>query len=549
MLLLASPAAADDLDTLSRDFWVWRTATQPFSGDDIPRLARPAGWREDWSPAAFAAQQKSLAEFEARWQKLSASAAPIPRQVDYRLVGSAIARARWELIVLRSWRRDPFFYIHQTMGSVFALLLQPPPFTAERSAEIVRRLGAIPPTLTHARTNLDEMRGPFAQLAIDELKDIRERMQIVARSLKPLLAAESATKLDGATEKSIVALENYRDWLREKLPALPADTSIGRANYVWFLKNVALLPFTPEQMLSMGRQEWDRALSFEAYEHNRNAGVPPLALPATQAEQIAQMNRALDAARKFSEEKNILSVPAWTRRYPQRPLPDYIAALHSLGVANDLTGPDRLAEDGTSWIPAPSPANGYFERIYATDPRTQIAHESYGHYLQLILSWAHEDPIRRHYYDSGANEGLAFYNEEMLLQAGFFDDSPHSREMIYSMMRLRALRVEVDVKLATGIFTIAQGADYLRTAVPMDAQTASAESAFFASLPGQAITYQIGKLQILSLLADARRAQGEKFSLRAFHDFVWKNGNVPLALLRWELLADRSALTAVDALK
>ena len=24
--------------------------------------------------------------------------------------------------------------------------------------------------------------------------------------------------------------------------------------------------------------------------------------------------------------------------------------------------------------------------------------------------------------------------------------------------------------------------------------------------------------------------QGDKFNLRAFHDFVWKNGNVPVAL-------------------
>jgi uncharacterized protein (DUF885 family) len=40
------------------------------------------------------------------------------------------------------------------------------------------------------------------------------------------------------------------------------------------------------------------------------------------------------------------------------------------------------------------------------------------------------------------------------------------------------------------------------------------------------MTYQIGKLQILKFLADARMQQGDKFNLRAFHDFVWKNGNV-----------------------
>jgi len=54
--------------------------------------------------------------------------------------------------------------------------------------------------------------------------------------------------------------------------------------------------------------------------------------------------------------------------------------------------------------------------------------------------------------------------------------------------------------------------------------------------PEQAITHQIGKLQITKLLADARLQQGEKFNLRAFHDFVWKNGNVPIALQRWEYL-------------
>jgi uncharacterized protein (DUF885 family) len=32
--------------------------------------------------------------------------------------------------------------------------------------------------------------------------------------------------------------------------------------------------------------------------------------------------------------------------------------------------------------------------------------------------------------------------------------------------------------------------------------------------------------------------QGGKFNLRAFHDFVWKNGNVPVALQRWEFIGD-----------
>jgi hypothetical protein len=47
----------------------------------------------------------------------------------------------------------------------------------------------------------------------------------------------------------------------------------------------------------------------------------------------------------------------------------------------------------------------------------------------------------------------------MMMQAGLFDDSPGTRQMIYDFMRLRAIRVEVDVRLALGMFTLDQAAD------------------------------------------------------------------------------------------
>ena len=75
------------------------------------------------------------------------------------------------------------------------------------------------------------------------------------------------------------------------------------------------------------------------------------------------------------------------------------------------------------------------------------------------------------------------------------------------------------------------------------------EASFFASSPGQAITYQVGKNQILGFLSDARRAQGAGFNLRTFHDALWLNGNVPIALQRWELLGTRDEIDTLEALK
>jgi uncharacterized protein (DUF885 family) len=171
-----------------------------------------------------------------------------------------------------------------------------------------------------------------------------------------------------------------------------------------------------------------------------------------------------------------------------------------------------------------------------------------GHFFQLSLAWRNPDPIRRQFYDSGVNEGIGFYAEEMMLQAGLYDDSPRTREIVYNFARLRALRVEADVKLALGEFSIVQAADYLARTVPMDRQTAESEAADFSTAPGLAIAYEIGKLQIEGMLAKLRLQLGEKFNLREFHDYVWSNGNVPLALQRWELLGLDDEIKRADDL-
>jgi uncharacterized protein (DUF885 family) len=540
---------ADPLDDLARDFWAWRAVEQPVSGDDVNRIERPADWRPDWSAAAVEAYRHRLEEFEARWKKVDSSNGLVQRQVDYRLMGSALARVRWELEVTRNWQRNPEFYIDQTIGAYFELLLPPPPFGRERTAHIVATLDSIPHTLEKAKQNLTQPAAPFARLALAQLADIRSRLLKSAQELKPNLDATAAGTLEEVTEKAVSALESYRDWLNQRLPTMPAQTAIGRESYVFFLKNVALIPFTPEQLLSMGHQEWARSVASQTYEEHRNQDAPALTLFKDEAEQITAEEKAETAVRDYLKSKDILTVPDWMSRYRFVPIPAYLSAIGGPGEADDFTGPSRLKENSTRYIAPPSAKLGYFALTMAKDPRPLIVHEGVpGHYFQLALDWANPDPIRRHYYDSGANEGLGFYAEEMMLHAGLFDDSPRTREIIWNFMRLRALRVEVDVKLALGEFTIDQAAEYLNKTVPMDSETAHSEAAAFASTPGQAISYQIGKLLIYDFLASAQRQKGDAFNLREFHDFLWQNGNVPIALQRWEYLGLNDQIEAVEKL-
>jgi Bacterial protein of unknown function (DUF885) len=536
------------LAALAAEFWAWRAVTQPTSGDDIPRIERPPDWAPDWTPESIDRQRQQVSGFEARWRALTGAARawPVDQQVDLRLLGSALSRVRWEVDVVQGWRRNPHFYVHQTLGPLFEALLRPPPFDATRTKELLRRSQSIPATVDAARTNLGAHAvRPFAELAIGALADIGPRLQTLVRELTPLLDPAAARQFDQAMRRAEEELVGFGEWLSERCPDMPEATAIGRDAYVDFLQHVALVPLSPEEIAAAGQQEFERAVAFEALEQQRNRHLPPLPIPASQADQIGLEAAGEQMLREFCEQRDLLSLPSWMGRYRNLALPAYLVPLRGLGVTDDLTSATRLGDDGISYIPEPKPDLPYFYLAMARDPRTLIAHEGV-HYYQLALSWAHEDPIRRQYYDSGPNEGIGFYAEEMLLQAGLFDDGPRSREIIYNFMRLRAVRVAVDVRLALGELTIETAAHELATRVPMDTATAHDEAAFFASEPGQAITYQVGKLQVLRFLSDARLVLGERFSLRAFHDALWTNGNVPIALQRWEALGLTDDVALLD---
>jgi uncharacterized protein (DUF885 family) len=528
----------DLLDKLASDFWSWRARYAPFTGDDVNRIERPGGMR-DWSRAKIDSERKELGEFETRWKRIDSHTWPIARQVDYRLIGSALARVHWELDINPRWKRDPNFYIEQTLTALTEALTVPAPYDEARSKEILTRIENIPSILEQAEANLDQPPAPFATVAIQALTGVDQRLREMATELVKSTTLKGS-ELSAVVERAADALESFRKYLQEKLPSLPQQTALGRDAYVFFLRKVALMPYSPEELLAMGRQEWNRAVAFEAYERNRNKDVPPLNIEDNIDKWIADAAAKELQIRKFLEERDILTVPDWIQHYTLRQIPEYLAVL-PFSEHDDFTSPSRLKENCIRYVSHPGPNLVYFWRATSMDPRPICVHEGIpGHYFQLCLSWGHEDPIRRHYYDSGANEGIGFYSEEMMLQGGLFDDSPHTREIIYNFMRLRALRVEVDVKLALAQFTLEEAKKYLHEKVPMDEITARQEAIAFSTGPGQALTYQIGKLQITRLLADARMQQGDKFNLRAFHDFVWKNGNVPISLQRWEYLGDAS---------
>src|SRR5882762_9277521 len=125
--LLEKPTPAEDkpptgsLEALANDFWKWRSLYQPFSKDDIPRIERPvedAARPRDWSASSIAKQMATLEDFEKQWRQIDPTGWSVARRVDYRLMGSALARVRWELDINPRWQRDPSFYLDQTLTAL-----------------------------------------------------------------------------------------------------------------------------------------------------------------------------------------------------------------------------------------------------------------------------------------------------------------------------------------------------------------------------------------------------------------------------------------------
>lgn len=544
---------ATDLERLGAEFWEWRDATSFRTSDDIPRVERPAGWVPRFDRAAIDEFRLALAGFAARWRAIGdegLGALPIAVQVDHRLLGAALARVHWELDVLRNWERDAVFLTSQVLGPWFDLLLPPPPFDARRQSDLVRALEQIPAGVDQAVANLEQAGvATLARVAAADLRDIGARLERSVAAVVPLTDATTAAALAAAQPAASEALERYRTWLEASADRLAPDAVVGRDAFVWYLRHVALVTAEPEELVRAALQDHRRSVVAELVTRTRLRDLPEPPLAASAEVQSADQAVLEQQVRAFTEEAGLLSQPESLRRYLFAPTPAYLEPIAFLGVNDDLTSIRRVHEDATSYVPDPSPDLPYFDAANARDPRLGIIHEG-AHSQQLALSWANPNPARRHFIDSVANEGIAHYNEELIPTADLFADAPHSRAIVQNFMRLRALRVVVDVNLATGVFSLPDAVEFFVREVPMDVETATEETAYYVATPGLAMAYHVGKQEVLRLVTDAAVAanrDGAEFSLRDVHDFVWRNGNVPMSLLRWEFLGDRGDVDLLDA--
>jgi uncharacterized protein (DUF885 family) len=164
--------------------------------------------------------------------------------------------------------------------------------------------------------------------------------------------------------------------------------------------------------------------------------------------------------------------------------------------------------------------------------RSLVYHETVpGHHFQLAINI--ENTTQPRFRQLGvfggfaaASEGWGLYAERLAIENGWYDDDPIGRLGALDSELFRARRLVVDTGLHAKHWTRQQAIDYGIEASEIDR---------YIVQPGQACAYMIGQLKYIELREKARKALGQKFSVKEFHTTVLRMGILPLDILEREV--------------
>ncbi len=208
------------------------------------------------------------------------------------------------------------------------------------------------------------------------------------------------------------------------------------------------------------------------------------------------------------------------------PMPEVVAVS---GTAPHYT-PPRLdgARPGTFWFDTERPTAGT-----GWDLEVVAFHEAVpGHHLQLSRLQLLTDlpALQRQRSLSVFSEGWGLYAEQLAEEAGLYADDRALLGAVSASL-MRAARLVVDTGLHAFGWSRERALDYLAGHVPMPREFLAAEIDRYVVMPGQALAYLTGKLEILRIREDARSRLGPAFSLPAFHAAVLDHGSLPMPVL------------------
>lgn len=524
LVLATTSAIAGPLPALQRNaqyeelvklFSDWRAFQRPNVSDGVP----------DYTAVAMAAQHRELAGYQQRLAAIDPAGWPVAQQIDYHLVRAEMNGLDFDHRVLRPWARDPSFYVivHTAQSDTPAhegtwvdgaieLWTHEFPVSGERLDGLRTKLRAAPALLQQARSNLT---GNARDLWSQGVRAARE--QAAALSALATRLARDQPDLVADVRRAQAAADEFRAWLEAELPRKTGPSGIGVENYDWYLRHVHLLPYTWQEQATLVRRELARGHAALRLEEARNRGLPQPVPVASAEEHARRFNEAVTSYMKFLQERPVLTVEPYME-------------------------PALRARIGR-FSPADRPRE-FFTQVDYRDPVVMRTHGFHWIDLARLERRPHASLIRRAplLYNIWAerSEGLATAMEELMMQAGLFDERPRSRELIHILLAQRGARAMGDLMMHANQWTLDQAVKFAVEWTPRgwlreDGNTVWFEQHLYLRQPAYGTSYLMGKLQIDRLIAERARQQGEAFTLKQFMDEFQAAGLIPVSLIQWQM--------------
>lgn len=503
-----------------------------------PKITRG---RPDYSAAAMAAKAAQLPAFRRRLAAIDRREWTASELGDYRLIEAEMNGFDFFNRVLRPWARDPGFY-----QTVFAEMSDVPahegpsaepnidlytfnyPLLPADDARLTELLNAVPALLSDAQVNLVDSKAhdlwAYGDRAFIEQAEALAALEAGSLTMNDLKGKRRAT-LDGASpalRKAVrdarAATEQFAAWIKAEAPRRVGPSGVGKANYNWYVTHVLLSPYDYDAQKLLLQRELDRSLASLRLEEVRNRAAPPIAE---------------------------ITDPAAYRAMAEQRTAKLYALLTGAGFIADQPY-YRDALDGQMGNYTPPSERNFFTHVTALDPLPLSSHQYHWIELARLRHEPHPSPIRQtpplfNIYED-RSEGFATAMEEIVMQAGLYDDEPHGRELVWIMLANRAARGIASLRVQANEIGLAEAGQFHAAWTPRGWSDASSRLVGFEQLlylrqPGYGPSYIIGKVELDHLLALAsHRAEVEKrqfVASQAFADIL-ASGIVPPAIIEDE---------------
>ncbi|MEY2548298.1 MAG: hypothetical protein QOD64_880 [Verrucomicrobiota bacterium] len=513
------------------------------------------------------AELARLRRFDDRLDKFDLAKLTPRAAVDLRLLRAAVKKELFFIGDLAIYDHSPLTYARAIDVGVYAKRKYAPIEDRVRSIVVVENQA--PNIMIAARTNLvDVLPKPQVELAIQTARGASEFLKKdLIEGLADLKDETLRAAFLQSNRRAATALTEYAAWLeKEKLPKATPDFAIGEEKYRRFLSETELVDVAPAKLLELGLAELkkEQDLFGEAakkIDESRPADVIFKQIQSdhpTAANLIPEITKRLDAVKKFVVDRKLVSIPGEAKAQVKETPQDRRATSFA---SMDTPGPfEKRASESYYYVTPPE--NDWTELQkeqwltsfnYVLSDLVSI-HEVYpGHYVQFLhLNASKATKAEKVFGATSFVEGWAHYCEKMMVDEGFGGAAHNAapseddvqRAAKYRMVQaqaamLRLCRLCVSIRMHTEGMSVDDATKFFQENCFMEEKPARAEAMRGTFDIGYG-NYSLGKLQILKLRTDYQAQEGDKFSLKKFHDELLNHGMLPIRLLREIMLKDQA---------